>query len=83
MGRSSEKKKNTMDIEDLRAILADEITKLRNGETSPANINAITNASGKIFSSVKLEMEYAKLMGMKPNINFIKLQAEKTKLLKN
>jgi len=42
------------------------------GKTTPANVNAITNATGKILSTVKLEMEYAKLLGKVPNIEFIK-----------
>jgi hypothetical protein len=59
-------------VAELRNILSEEITKLRKGETTPAAINAITNATGKIFSSVKLEMEYAKLIGAKPDIDFVK-----------
>lgn len=62
----------TKNLNDLRTILSEEIDKLRKGETSPAAINAITNATGKIFSSIKLEMEYAKLIGIKPDIDFIK-----------
>lgn len=58
-------------INDLREILSQEIDKLREGKTTPASINAITNATGKIFSSIKLQMEYAKLLGEKPNIKFI------------
>lgn len=59
-------------VTDLREILADEIKKLRAGETTPANVNAVTNASGKILSSVKLEIEYSKLLGQVPIIDFIK-----------
>lgn len=58
-------------IDDLRSILSDEISKLQRGETSAANVNAITNASGKILSSVKLEIEYNKLLGKVPEIGFI------------
>lgn len=58
-------------INDLREILSQEIDKLREGKTTPASINAITNATGKIFSSIKLQMEYAKLLGEKPDIKFI------------
>ncbi|MCC6254831.1 MAG: hypothetical protein IT276_07955 [Ignavibacteriaceae bacterium] len=58
-------------INDLREILSQEIDKLREGKTTPASINAITNATGKIFSSIKLQMEYAKILGEKPNIKFI------------
>lgn len=66
-----------IDIISLREILAEEITKLRNGETTPANVNAVTNATGKILSTVKLEMEYHKLLGKTPEIEFIKIKDEK------
>ena len=75
-------KSEILDVEGLRSILAEEIVKLRNDKTTPAAINAITNAAGKIFSSVKLEMEYAKAIGKKPQINFIKLPKEKQKKIK-
>ena len=58
-------------IDELRNILADEIKRLRNGETTAANVNATTNAVGKIFSSVKLELEYNKLTGKHPNIQMM------------
>ena len=63
-------------INDLREILSQEIDKLREGKTTPASINAITNATGKIFSSIKLQMEYAKILGEKPNIKFIGAKEE-------
>lgn len=58
-------------INDLRTILAEEINKIRNGETNAANVNAITNATGKILSTIKLELEYGKLIGKQPDIPFI------------
>lgn len=66
-------KKKRLDINGLREILSDEIEKLRNGETTPANVNAVTNATGKILSTVKLEMEYHKLLGKTPDIDFIQV----------
>ena len=66
-----ENKGISKNINDLREILSQEIDKLREGKTTPASINAITNATGKIFSSIKLQMEYAKILGEKPNIKFI------------
>jgi hypothetical protein len=63
-------------VNDLRMILADEIKKIRAGETTAANVNAVVNASGKIFTSIKMELEYAKLIGHTPNIPFI-AQVEK------
>jgi len=64
---------STKNLNDLRTILCEEIDKLREGKTTPASINAITNATGKVFSSIKLQMEYAKLVGKKPDIEFVKL----------
>ena len=57
--------------------MADEIAKIRNGETSAANVNAVVNASGKILSSVKLEIEYNKLVGKAPMIPFIPTKESK------
>ena len=58
-------------LNELREILSDEIQKIRENKTTPANVNAITNATGKILTSIKLEMEYAKLLGKKPEIELM------------
>ena len=58
-------------VNDMRSILSEEIVKLREGSTTAANVNAIVNATGKILSTVKLEMEYNKLVGKMPDISFI------------
>jgi len=68
-----------MNIDSLRGILAEEIQKLRDGQTNAANVNAVTNATGKILSTVKLEMEYCKLVGKTPDIDFITI-ADKKKI---
>jgi len=65
-----------MNINTLREILAEEIDKLRKGKTTPANVNAVTNATGKILSTVKLEIEYSKLLGKTPRIDFIKIDGD-------
>jgi hypothetical protein len=62
----------TKSLDDLRKILSEEIDKVREGKTSAANVNAVTNATGKILSSIKLEMEYYKLLGKVPDIDFVK-----------
>jgi len=58
-------------VNDLRCILAEEIEKIRNGNTTAANVNAIVNATGKILTTVKMEIEYNKLIGKTPIIPFI------------
>jgi hypothetical protein len=54
-------------LNELRGILSDEIEKIRSGSTSAANVNAVSNATGKILSSIKLELEAAKLLGRRPS----------------
>lgn len=58
-------------VNDMRMILADEIKRLRAGESTAANVNAIVNASGKILTTIKMEIEYSKLLGKTPHIPFI------------
>lgn len=55
-------------LDQVRVILSDEVERLRAGESAPAQANAITNAVGKILSSVKLEMEYMRLTGRKVDV---------------
>lgn len=52
----------------LRVILWETIEGVRNGKNSPAQANAVSNASGKWLGSIKLEIEGAKLMGKAPKI---------------
>jgi hypothetical protein len=67
-------KSQTLDINGIREILAEEIFKLRKEETTASALNAVVNATGKILTTVKLEMEYAKLIGITPAIDFIKVK---------
>ena len=59
-------------INELREILCEEIHRLRKDETTAANVNAITNATGKVLSTIKMEMEYAKMTNTKPKVKFLK-----------
>lgn len=73
---------NIRTVNDLRVILAEEIAKIRAGTTTAANVNAITNATGKILSTVKMEIEYSKLLGRTPHIPFIDSVKDEPKKLK-
>jgi len=44
---------------------------VRTGKATPAQVNAICNATGKILASVRMELEYGKMMGINPKIDFI------------
>jgi hypothetical protein len=61
----------SLDLDDIRVILSESILELRSGKSTPAAINAISNATGKILSSVKLEMEYHKQTGQRPHIKMM------------
>ena len=62
---------NLENVNDIRLILADEIKRLRAGDSSPATVNAVVNATGKMLTTVKLEMEYMKAINKLPNIPFM------------
>lgn len=71
MAKNTAPTNGAMSLDDIRQILSDGIRDLRSGTSSPANINALSNATGKILSSVKLEMEYYKAIGRRPHINMM------------
>ena len=54
-----------LSIKSIRNLLWEEIHNLKDGNTSAANLSAITNASGKILSTVVMQMKYAQMTGQK------------------
>lgn len=65
-------------MNDMRTMLCETIQELRDNKTTPANVNAIVNATGKIISTIKLELEYAKLLNRQPVNSFVQLSEKKT-----
>lgn len=55
--------KQAMTLPELQLVLSDQIRKIEEGETTPAKVNAISNATGKILASVRLQMDYHRLSG--------------------
>ena len=70
-----------LNVNDIRTILSEEIVRIRAGETTAANMNAIVNATGKILTTVKMEIEYNKLIGKTPNIEFVSSPVQITESL--
>lgn len=68
-------------INDLRGFLAEELSKVASGERTPASANAAANIAGKIISSIKMELEYNKMLGATPHIDFIKSRKDEIKKL--
>lgn len=58
-------------VNDLRKVLLEQISLVRSGDTTTAKSNAITNATGKILASIRIEMDYSKATGVKPRIDMM------------
>lgn len=56
---------------DLRNEMLDTLQQLKSGKIDIAKARAIAQLSGKVFSGMKLQMDYAKLTGTKVRIDFI------------
>lgn len=69
-----------MNIEILRSMLAEQMVRLKSGKADPKHVNAMCNAAGKVIGSVRLELEYARMLGVTPAISFIKTTSEPTKV---
>lgn len=57
-------------LNDVRGLVFDEIDKLRKGQTTTKNLNAIVGALNFVVNTVKLELEYAKTMNKNPEMQF-------------
>ncbi len=53
---------------ELQAILSDQIDRVASDRTSPAKVNAVVNATSAILRTVKMQMDYHRLIGRTPNI---------------
>jgi hypothetical protein len=60
-------------MNDIRAMLCEEIQSLRDGKSDPKRVQAISSATSRILTSIKLELDYAKLQSRKPHVGFIQL----------
>lgn len=58
-------------ITEVQSTLWGQVLGLREGKTTPANANAVSNAIGKMFTGVKIQMEYYRLTGQTPHIPFL------------
>lgn len=56
---------------ELRAVLCDTIAKVRSKEITPDAAEAVSNASGKIIASLRVELEYRRMRGEVPTLGFI------------
>lgn len=57
---------------ELRTVLCDTIASVRAKTMPPDAAEAISNASGKIIASIRVELEYRRMRGEIPTLPFIK-----------
>ena len=58
-------------IEELRKSLLQNYEDMKAKKMNLATGKQLANTAGKIISSVKIELEYSKMKGEKPNIDFL------------
>ncbi len=68
-------------MHDLRQMLSEEIDSIRAKKTTPGAVNAICNATGKFLSTIKLEMEFAKMIGKQPSGHFLAMMDKPSEAL--
>ena len=68
-----------LSIQSIQRVLWNEIHKIQEGSTTAANVNAVTNATGKILSSVKMHIEYCKLTGKAPETDLFLIEDKEDK----
>lgn len=68
-------------MNELRDFMLKEMENLRSKETTPAALNAAANMAGKVMGSVKMELEYNKMVGSTPHIDFLIKEDKKLKAL--
>lgn len=57
---------------DLRNHLANVLEQVASGKITPAAANAAANVAGKVLSTVKMELDFSKVTGAQPSIDFLK-----------
>ncbi|MCU0250202.1 MAG: hypothetical protein MUE61_08345 [Vicinamibacterales bacterium] len=68
MGKATRIERRVHSLSELQAILSDQIDRVAADETTPAKVNAVVNATATILRTVKMQMDYAKLVGRTPVI---------------
>jgi hypothetical protein len=66
-------------ITGLRESLADNYTKMKAGKMSLGVGKELANTAGKIINSIKVELEYNQLLGIKEKIPFLEILDEQNK----
>lgn len=63
-------------ITELRTSLSDNYTKMKAGKMSLGVGKELANTAGKIINSLKVELEYNSILGIKDEISFLKKSSD-------
>jgi hypothetical protein len=63
-------------MSEIRDILCEEIDRVRSGRAKVAEVNTIIKATQVLLGSVKMELDYAKTLGKKPDMKFIEIETK-------
>lgn len=63
----------------LRDVVLEQIKDLKEGKSTPKMANAVANLAGKALHTARAELEYARLLGEKPDIPFLRCKTLLTK----
>ncbi len=66
-----------MNIKDLRDSLLESFDQLKNGNLKTKEAKELTNMSGKIILSAKVELDYNKFMKLERKIDFLEVEDAK------
>lgn len=68
MSKNGVERRPPNNVQTIRDGLYDTFNDLRNDRITPAAANAIANQAGKIFASIRLQLDYAKAVGSRPSV---------------
>lgn len=63
-------------VNDIRSLIFTEVRKLQERKTTPQTFNAIRGGMALVLTSVKLELEFAKVMQKNPNMQFFEVPVD-------
>lgn len=75
MSRSAQSKS----LADLQAILSDQIDQVVAGDSTPATVNAVVNATSALLRTVKMQMDYYRQIGKTPHIPLLLTQEQESR----
>ncbi len=68
MATATQQSEPALTMAEIIEMLSDNMRRVAAGDVQPAQGNAVATTAGVIFRGIKLQMEYARMLGRKPEI---------------